>query len=177
MSRWPIIGRIGLQSGDEGVNTLLVDTMTKLREGRMHYEAMGTVNPVYCTGWGTQEQNGHLFGVRTYHPEFGELFGSRVTYLLTNNDEGPAPTFAKEKRELMHSSCWEVYWEQQRVVYVRDKDLCMRRITCSRSPSYSEYADLNNVVSSGSLARRGSKYCTSKDKVVEYCWNTYQDSR
>ena len=44
-----MIGRIELQSGDESVNTLLVDTRTKLREGRMHYEAMGTVNAVYCT--------------------------------------------------------------------------------------------------------------------------------
>ena len=99
-----------------------------------------------------QEQNGHLFGVRMYHPEFRELFrySSWVTYLLTNDDESPVYTFAKEKRELMHSSCWEVYWEQQCVVYVRDKDLCMRRITCSWSPGYSEYANLNNVVSSGS---------------------------
>ena len=50
-------------------------------------------------------------------------------------------------------------------MYVRDKDLCMGQITFPSSPGYSEHAGLNNVVSSGSLARRGSRYCMSKDRL------------
>ena len=41
--------RIELQSWGESIDTLLVDARTKLREGRMNYEVMGTVNSVYCT--------------------------------------------------------------------------------------------------------------------------------